>query len=288
MGDSNQPSESRDSELDVATRYKVEIPTLKSLFVEVRYGETVLGNATAILAADDRESHCALITNRHVVTGRHQDTAECLHSQGGIPDNIIIYFHRNAEHIGDWKAIKLPLFRPDGSPYWIEHPRLGGAADVVALNLSWGSDLMKLPYYMKTSLDRPDLVMGPAETVSVIGFPFGLSSVARFPVWATGFLAQELSLVTPDNPVFLIDCRTRPGQSGSAVIAYRAGTYRTRKEGRFQSTLSPTPIWEFVGIYASRVNKDSDLGRVWHVSAVEEVLAAAAADMSKRTSQRPK
>jgi hypothetical protein len=107
-------------------------------------------------------------------------------------------------------------------------------------------------------------------------------------VWATGFLAQELSLVTPDNPVFLIDCGTRSGQSGSAVIAYRAGTYRTRKEGRFQSTLSPTPIWEFLGVYASRVNKNSDLGKVWHVSAVEEVLAAAAADMAKRSAQLSK
>jgi hypothetical protein len=154
---------------------------------------------------------------------------------------------------------------------------------VVALNLSWANDVWKFPYYMKTTLDRPDLVLGPADTVSVIGFPFGLSSVARFPVWATGFLAQELSLVTADNPVFLIDCRTRQGQSGSAVIAYRAGTYRTRnKEGRVQSTLSPTPTWEFLGIYSNRVNKESDLGKVWHVRAVEEVLTAAAADMQAR------
>ena len=146
--------------------------------------------------------------------------------------------------------------------------------------------MRKLPYYMKTTLDRPDLVLGPADAVSVIGFPFGLSSVARFPVWATGFLAQELTLVTPDNPVFLIDCRTRPGQSGSAVIAYRAGTFRTRnKSGQVQSTLSPTPTWEFLGIYASRVNKDSDLGKVWHVSAVEEVLVAAAEDNARRVAK---
>jgi hypothetical protein len=182
MSDSNEPSESRSSESEIATRYNVEIPTLKSLFIEVRYRETVLGNATAFLAADDQQSHCALITNRHVVTGRHQDTGECLHSRGGIPDNIVIHFHKNAEEIGDWKEIALPLFRPDGSPFWIEHPRFGSAADLVALNLNWGSDVRKLPYYMKTNLDRANIVVGPAEAVSVIGFPFGLSSVARFPV----------------------------------------------------------------------------------------------------------
>jgi hypothetical protein len=80
----------------------VEIPTLKSLFVELRFGETVLGNATAFLAANDQKSHCALITNRHVVTGRHQDTGECLHSQGGIPDNIVIHFHKQEPQLGEW------------------------------------------------------------------------------------------------------------------------------------------------------------------------------------------
>jgi hypothetical protein len=283
MDEAVKPEDWRKSESDIVARYNIEIPTAKSLYIETRCGETVLGNATGFLAANDQQSHCALITNRHVVTGRHQDTGECLHSQGGIPDNVVIYFHKNAASIGDWKPIALPLFRPDGSPYWIEHPRLGGAADVVALNLNWANDVWKFPYYMKTPLDRPDLVLGPADTVSVIGFPFGLSSVARFPVWATGFLAQELSLMTADNPVFLIDCRTRQGQSGSAVIAYRAGTYRTRnKEGRVQSTLSRTPTWEFLGIYSNRVNKESDLGKVWHVRAVEEVLTAAAADMQAR------
>jgi hypothetical protein len=261
----------------------VEIPTLKSLFVELRYGETVLGNATAFLAANDRESHCALITNRHVVTGRHQDTGECLHSMGGIPDNIVIHFHKQGPQLGEWKPITLPLYRPDGTPYWIEHPRLGAAADVVGLNLTWANDVRKLPYYMKLDLDRMNMLVGPAEAVSVIGFPFGLSSSGKYPVWATGFLAQELSLVTPDNPVFLIDCRTRPGQSGSAVIAFRPGGYRKHHEGRVSTSLSAQRAWEFLGIYSSRVNADSDLGKVWHVSAVEAVLAAAAADMAART-----
>jgi hypothetical protein len=260
----------------------VEIPTLKSLFVELRFGETALGNATAFLAANDQKSHCALITNRHVVTGRHQDTGECLHSQGGIPDNIVIHFHKQGPQLGEWKPITLPLYRPDGSPYWIEHPRLGAAADVVALNLTWANDVRRLPYYIKLDLDRANMLVGPAETVSVIGFPFGLSSAGKYPVWATGFLAQELSLITLDIPSFLIDCRTRPGQSGSAVVAFRPAGYRSHRDGRAQSTLTAQKTWEFLGIYSSRVKPDSDLGNVWHVSAAEEVLAAAEADMAAR------
>jgi hypothetical protein len=262
---------------DSTPRFDVEIPTLKSLFIEMRYGDTALGSGTAVLAANDQKSHCALITNRHNVTGRHQETGACLSKSGGIPDNIVIHFHKNGPDIGEWKPIKLPLYKPDGTRWWIEHPRLGESADVVAMNLSWANDVRRLPYYLKTEHDRTDMAVGPAEAVSVIGFPFGLSSAEKFPIWATGFLAQELSLITPDKPAFLIDCRTRPGQSGSAVIAYRPAGYRRKWEGRITSVLTADKTWEFLGIYSGRVNAESDLGTVWHVSAIEDVLSAAAA-----------
>jgi hypothetical protein len=126
--------------------------------------------------------------------GRHQDTHECLSKTAAIPDALVVYFHKTGDSIGEWKPVTLPIYRPDGTPLWVEHPRLGGAADVVALNVRWGNDVNKVPYYLKTNLDRMNLAVGPAEPVSVIGFPFGLSSSLRFPVWATGFLAQELSL----------------------------------------------------------------------------------------------
>jgi hypothetical protein len=172
----------------------VEIPTMKSLFIEMRTGEVAIATGTAFLIANDRQSHCTLVTARHNVTGRHQDTHECLSKTAAIPDALVVYFHKTGDSIGEWKAVTLPIYRPDGTPLWVEHPRLGAAADVVALNVRWGNDVNKLPYYLKTNLDRMNLAVGPAEPVSVIGFPFGLSSSLRFPVWATGFLAQELSL----------------------------------------------------------------------------------------------
>lgn len=262
----------------------ISIPTAKSLFIEMYFGETLLSSGTAFLAANNRESHCALITNRHNVTGRHQDTGECLDKKNAaIPDAIVIHFHKNVDVIGEeWLEVMLPLYRDDGTPYWIEHPSLGKKADIVALNLSWGGDVRKLPYYLETDLDNVNLVIGPAENVSVIGFPFGLSSHGKLPLWATGFMAQELSLISADNPVFLIDCRTRQGQSGSPVIAYRPSGYRHEKDGKVMSTLSGKVVWEFLGIYSGRVNSQSDLGRVWHVSAIRELLNEAAADNEKR------
>lgn len=262
---------------------EIAIPTMKSLYIEMFRGDLKLASGTGFLAANDQQSHCAFITNRHNVTGRDQDSGQCLHSHGAEPDAIVIHFHK-AGQVGQWVEIRLPLFRDDGTPYWIEHPRLGAAADLVALNLSWGSDVSKYAYYMDLDLDR-GIYVGPADTVSVIGFPFGQSSFGRFPIWATGFLAQELELISPDNPVFLIDCRARRGQSGSAVISYRTGNYRKRREdGGLSSVLSGTPIWEFLGIYSGRLNAESDLGKVWHVTAVKEVLEAARQDQARRES----
>ncbi|WP_444926757.1 trypsin-like serine peptidase [Microbulbifer sp. TRSA002] len=263
----------------------VELPSLKSLFIEMYFGEQYLSSGTATLLSNTRESHCTLVTNRHNVTGLHQETGECLSSTLGTPDNIVIHFHRPGDSIGYWKKVKLPLYRGDGSPFWIEHPRLGEKADIVALNLTWGDDVLKLPYYLKLDLDRVGMIVSPAEPISVIGYPFGLSTSGKLPVWATGFLAQELSLISKEEPVFLVDCRTRQGQSGSPVIAFRTTGFRSIKDNRLSTSLSPKIVWEFLGIYSGRVNEKSDLGRVWHVSALEELLDAAERDYEIRQSR---
>ena len=260
----------------------IELPSLKSLFIEMFYGDQFISSGTATLVANDRDSHCALITNRHNVTGRNQETDECLSKTLAIPDSIVIHFHKSGDNIGGWIKVRLPLYRENGSHSWIEHPSLGVDADIVALNLNWGPDVLRLPYYLKLDLDRVGMVISPAEPISVIGFPFGLSTSGKLPIWATGFLAQELSLVTKENPVFLVDCRTRQGQSGSPVIAFRTTGHRSISEdGRTSATLSGKTAWEFLGIYSGRVNPESDLGKVWHVSAIQELLDAAEQDRQK-------
>lgn len=259
----------------------LEILTMKSLFIEMFFDEQILSSGTAFLAANDTTSHCALITNRHNVTGRNQDTNECLSKFCATPNYIVIHFHKG-DSLGEWHKVKLPLYRDDGTPYWIEDPVLGAKADVIALNLKWGRDVNKFAYYMKSTLDRDNLYVGPSDTVSVIGFPFGISSSGKFPVWATGFMAQELLLITKENPVFLIDCRARQGQSGSPVVAYRAGGYRKIDGNKISAVLSGTPKWEFLGIYSGRINNESDLGRVWHASVIERILNAAEKDYQDR------
>lgn len=239
------------------------------------FGEQLLSTGTAILAAVNSQSRCAIITNRHNVTGRHQETGECLSKTLGTPDNIVVHFHRSEPNVGEWLKVRFSLYKDDGSPVWIEHPKFGASADIVAINVKWGDDVLCLPYYIEEETDRIGMIINPAETISVIGFPFGLSTTGKLPVWMTGFLAQELSLVTEENPVFLIDCRSRQGQSGSPVIAYRVSNYRVINEGKITTRITPQIAWEFLGIYSGRINPDSDIGRVWHVSTLKELLIVA-------------
>lgn len=54
-------------------------------------------------------------------------------------------------------------------------------------------------------------------------FPFGLAGGGSLAIWATGLMATEPEIDYNNQPTFLIDCRARPGQSVSAVIAHRNG-----------------------------------------------------------------
>lgn len=267
-------------------QFPLEMLSTKSIFIEMYFEETRLANGTGFLVARDKEKRCVFFTNKHNVTGKNPITGKHISSTLAEPTHLMIYFHKKLNNaIGEWLPVKLPLYREDGSKYWYEHPTLGSDVDVVALNLKWGSDVTNLPYYLDLDLDDAPLDISPSETVSVIGFPFGLTTYGKFPIWSTGFLAQELKLINKDNPLFLIDCRTRQGQSGSPVVAFRKGIYRTidSETGKVSQTVGAnTCAWKFLGIYCGRVNNESDLGRVWHVSVFRELYDLAVKDYEER------
>lgn len=163
------------------------------------------------------------------------------------------------------------MYEPDGSPRWIEHPGLGGRADIVALPLTRIELVQSFPY--DPSQPGIDLDLSPAEAVSVVGFPFGRGVDPLWPIWATGFIASHPDLDFENLPVFLIDCRARPGQSGSPVIAFRPAGTTAIREGKFQHLSAPGI--RFLGVYCGRMHSDSDLGMVWKASAVAELVAHA-------------
>jgi hypothetical protein len=145
---------------------------------------------------------------------------------------------------------------------------MGADADFVALPLTNTTEVEFYPYDPVNT--GPDIAVGPAEVLSVVGFPFGLTGGGALAIWATGFVASEPFM--PDQPTFLIDCRSRQGQSGSAVISHRNGGSVAMTDG--STSIFGGPVTRFLGIYSGRVNAESDLGIVWKASAIAELVAS--------------
>ena len=239
-------------------------PSVKSLFAQMQFNGQRLATGTAFV--DDTRKGPVLITNRHNVTGRHQETGRPLSKTGGVPNEILIW-HNRRDRLGEWVARLEPLY--DGeTPRWKEHPNLGPKADFVALPLTQLDDVHMYPY--DPSKPKPDIFIGPADALSVVGFPFGIQVGGSLAVWATGFMASEPDIDFGNLPVFLIDCRSRQGQSGSPVIAYRSGGMVAMANGG--SAAFGGPVYRFLGTYSGRINPQSDLGIVWKASAIRELV----------------
>ncbi len=239
-------------------------PSVQSLFLQMMLNRNNLASGTGFIANAPRGP--VLITNRHNVTGRNNTTGETLSSNGHTPDEIVI-MHNKAGNLGQWVERNEPLYDDDDNPLWIEHPTLGATVDFVALPLTQLDDVDLHPYSL--GVGDPQILVAPSDTVSVVGFPFGLSGGGALAIWATGFMATEPEINQNNLPTFLIDCRARPGQSGSAVIAHRSGGMIAMEDGG--STAFGGPVTKFLGIYSGRINAQSDLGIVWKAAAIKEL-----------------
>lgn len=239
-------------------------PSFQSLYIEMQARGNTIASGSSFIAIG-AAGVPFLITNRHNVTGRNQDSGELLSKEtGAIPDTLVIS-HNSKSVLGEYVKVKEPLYNND-TPRWIEHPTLHAKADVVALPLSERDGIALYPYKVtyETHLD-----IEPAQIVSVVGFPFGVRIGPSFAVWATGFVASEPQINHNDLPIFLIDCRTRKGQSGSPVILYRNGSGIISHEN---STSIISPVCQLLGIYSGRINLESDLGIVWKSYIIAELI----------------
>ena len=245
---------------------KIEIrpPSCQSLFLKMKFDGQELSTGTGFIV--NTSKGYALITNRHNVTGKNNETGELLSKTGGVPNQIEI-LHNRKNQLGHWVSRTEKIIDND-TPLWIEHPTLSHKADFVALFLKNFDDVGFYPYALNNT--NLNILVGPADPVSVIGFPFGIQAGGSLAIWATGFMASEPDIDFKGLPIFLVDCRTRPGQSGSAVIAYRSGGAIAMEDG--STAIFPSSIIKFLGIYSGRIHKDSDIGMVWKMSAIKELL----------------
>jgi hypothetical protein len=197
----------------------IQPQSVQSLYVEPRFNGQKISNATGFVA--ESRGGPILITNRHVVTGRHQKTGECLSKQAAIPNQLAI-FHNKKGAISQWVECVEPLYDDHNNKLWYEHPSLGEIADFVAIKLTniENADFIRC----SLGINDPIIMIQVTDKVSVVGFPFGIKTNGGFAIWATGSIASEPEIDHDNLPIFLIDCRSREGQSGSPVVAHRSGS----------------------------------------------------------------
>lgn len=246
---------------------RISQPSHQSLYIEMLANGQTIARGTAFVARA-KIGHEFLVTNRHNVTGRHQETDSPLSKTTcAIPDALVVW-HNARLGLGEFVRVEVPLYE-GSNPRWIEHPSYAGSVDVVALPIASNDEIALYPYCVDS---LAHMQIEPSLIVNVVGFPFGERTGASFAVWATGFVASEPEINHGGRPIFLIDCRTRKGQSGSPVIRYwNGGGSVTHDNGVEVVGL----ISQFLGVYSGRINEDSDLGIVWKSFVVSELLVYA-------------
>jgi Trypsin-like peptidase domain len=239
--------------------------SVQSLLVQIYSKGQSLGSATGFVVKKNDKAY--LVTNWHVVSARRPDTGAAMDPQGRYPDEIQI-LHNVKGHLGSWTYKSEKLVNEKNEALWIEHPS-GKAVDVVFLPLTNLSDVDLYP--VDLGLRKIPIMLTPASTLSIVGFPFGHSQTAGLPIWKTGTIASDPDIDYDKSPQILVDCTGRPGMSGSPVYARRNGMYQS-ENGMMMMVGGNTD--RFIGIYAGSIDQASEIGRVWKASAIMTIFDA--------------
>ena len=210
-----------------------------------------------------------LITNYHVLSGKHPATGKQLGD--AVPDRVLLpLLSRHFTELSWFPSVQR-LLSEDGQPLWVEHPTLGRAVDIAALPLHVPPNALIVPYPLEPG---PELDLPPASDLAIIGFPEGVTGGGITAIWKAGTIASEPDLPGGGADYFWIDSNTRPGMSGSPVVARRFGA-AMMKGGDYN--LGQRVIDRSVGVYSGRAYDapDMTLGRVWRWARVQDVVRAA-------------
>ena len=215
-----------------------------------------------------------LITNWHNVSGRDVFTKKHLSKTAGEPNRLALWLNV-AGKLGVKAEAFLPIRDGYGAPLWLVHPKMGNDADVVAMPLP---PIPEADMYPINRMQNDPMTVRVGADVFVLGYPYGLGP-GGLPIWKRGSIASEPMLVSPEQPYILVDTASRPGMSGSPVIARTNGSYTDANGNMMMTGGLPT---RFVGIYSGRMVApdplDAQLGLVWPEALIREIVAGGVND----------
>lgn len=220
-----------------------------------------------------------LVTNWHVFSGKNfidnHYSSEFLNASGAIPE-FILFHSRDLSQ--EWR---LPLFDKDDATKWhfsetrdidIAFIELSQSDCIVLRQLGWSTPI-------SDNLGLQTLAMSVCDDVFVVGYPFGKRASTNYlaPIFKRGTLATSLNLSYLENrPSFIVDTTSRPGMSGSPVVAIRNGSYWLENDSLI---MNGTIGMRFLGVYSGRIDGnqggESCLGLVWQRSLIDALINGA-------------
>lgn len=247
-----------------------------------------MGDGTAFLYRYDGKVY--LVTAGHNFSGRHaEDDSFGSHAVG--PTHVRIGLRCPPPPGGRYDLTKpqeirrllIPIIDNDGNPEWFEHPQYGRRVDIAVLPFDLTDPNVLIDPYEAQPTTPPtslDPRMRPTEDVFVVGYPYGLQSGIDLPLWIRGTIASEpafywRSKLGLELPLFLVDGRTRRGQSGAPVIFFRPpNTLFLTPEHQIGYTKGTQS--KLLGVYSGRAFAEgdtgsSDLGFCWRIGEVNTI-----------------
>lgn len=246
---------------------EVDPLSLSSLKILILHDTVPIGSATGTVLL--KGSHHYLLTNRHVVLACAEDKDR--NDVGGwLCANKLKITYLRTDHHGWTQGIE-DLYDPGNHKRWMEHPTVqtpsgaapGSSVDLIALPLTQiqGADLSPLDL----GLAEKKILLGPSESVSIVGFPLGGGANEGLPIWKNGTIASDLALDFDGKEQFLLDTTSRPGMSGSPVYAKRTSSY-----SEAPGLLVAGSATKFLGIYSEQSER-AEIGIVWKAIAVKRL-----------------
>lgn len=255
----------------------------------------LMAHGSAFIYRLDGRDH--LVTARHNVTGRHWLTNACLGEYQTEPTHLRVMFFahppeqwtvdlpQDGSRTGNVQILLtqhlVPLIGENWQPIWTQHPRLGADMDVAAVPFNAPVNSVVMPWERSPARTAPEAAPWPqlaaGDDVFIVGYPYRLTVGPLLPLWMRGSVASDPSFGyqtdSKSYPCWLIDARTRSGQSGSPVMRYmRAGTIMTRNDGMPGRAINPDS--DLLGVYSGRTSDESDIGFVWPLDVVDEICRA--------------
>jgi hypothetical protein len=247
---------------------KIDAYSLSTVPIEVCANGSSFAHATGFVWKSGEQHY--LITNWHVVTGRNAQTGKM--EAPVEPDMLRLLFNVRVQNCGK-QQYDITIRDEDRRPLWLAHPVRQRGSDIVAIPLPMrGDDPIVNMHPINILKSEADLAVRIGMDVFILGYPFG-SPPPGYPVWKRGSIASDPDLTRIGAGYMLVDTASRPGMSGAPVIRRSWGTHLLEDDAISSDT---TPQSKFIGIYSGRLyTKDKDdaqLGMVWPVEDIEEVI----------------